>query len=104
MADALSQNGVDCFEVVFRQLPAAHFVNRCELVWTARAPKRYSDPGLVQQPPHRQMNHALAKSFAGIGIQSACRIQVFREMRSLEFRSEERRVGKECRSRWSPYH
>ena len=24
------------------------------------------------------------------------------ELRS--FRSEERRVGKECRSRWSPYH
>src|SRR2546427_3370440 len=23
---------------------------------------------------------------------------------SLRFRSEERRVGKECRSRWSPYH
>ena len=23
---------------------------------------------------------------------------------SKEFRSEERRVGKECRSRWSPYH
>ena len=22
----------------------------------------------------------------------------------MEFRSEERRVGKECRSRWSPYH
>ena len=26
----------------------------------------------------------------------------FRE--ALETRSEERRVGKECRSRWSPYH
>ena len=26
-------------------------------------------------------------------------------MESLEYwRSEERRVGKECRSRWSPYH
>ena len=24
--------------------------------------------------------------------------------RVLEYRSEERRVGKECRSRWSPYH
>src|SRR2546429_3312278 len=24
--------------------------------------------------------------------------------RSLNHRSEERRVGKECRSRWSPYH
>ena len=23
---------------------------------------------------------------------------------SLDNRSEERRVGKECRSRWSPYH
>ena len=23
---------------------------------------------------------------------------------SLQHRSEERRVGKECRSRWSPYH
>ena len=22
----------------------------------------------------------------------------------MDFRSEERRVGKECRSRWSPYH
>ena len=22
----------------------------------------------------------------------------------IEIRSEERRVGKECRSRWSPYH
>ena len=23
---------------------------------------------------------------------------------NIEVRSEERRVGKECRSRWSPYH
>ena len=23
---------------------------------------------------------------------------------SFHYRSEERRVGKECRSRWSPYH
>ena len=25
-------------------------------------------------------------------------------MDKMQFRSEERRVGKECRSRWSPYH
>ena len=24
--------------------------------------------------------------------------------KALDWRSEERRVGKECRSRWSPYH
>ena len=34
---------------------------------------------------------------------------IFRERRighggTLDPRSEERRVGKECRSRWSPYH
>ena len=27
-----------------------------------------------------------------------------REIQELKQRSEERRVGKECRSRWSPYH
>ena len=28
----------------------------------------------------------------------------FYKFRSMVVRSEERRVGKECRSRWSPYH
>src|SRR5256886_8608067 len=32
------------------------------------------------------------------------RIQVAKVQTTLERRSEERRVGKECRSRWSPYH
>ena len=31
------------------------------------------------------------------GMQSNC-------MKKRDDRSEERRVGKECRSRWSPYH
>ena len=31
-------------------------------------------------------------------------VQVFESTRGLKVRSEERRVGKECRSRWSPYH
>ena len=30
--------------------------------------------------------------------------QDFPECTVTEIRSEERRVGKECRSRWSPYH
>ena len=29
---------------------------------------------------------------------------IFIRQRIIAFRSEERRVGKECRSRWSPYH
>src|SRR2546422_4732108 len=35
--------------------------------------------------------------------QSRRRLPPVRE-RVMELRSEERRVGKECRSRWSPYH
>ena len=27
-----------------------------------------------------------------------------RDVQNTDYRSEERRVGKECRSRWSPYH
>ena len=27
-----------------------------------------------------------------------------KQVQSFTLRSEERRVGKECRSRWSPYH
>ena len=28
----------------------------------------------------------------------------YSSLRLVQWRSEERRVGKECRSRWSPYH
>ena len=30
--------------------------------------------------------------------------EVSQPRRKIKIRSEERRVGKECRSRWSPYH
>ena len=29
---------------------------------------------------------------------------IFKKNEGQKMRSEERRVGKECRSRWSPYH
>ena len=31
-------------------------------------------------------------------------ISIIKTMTTIKTRSEERRVGKECRSRWSPYH
>src|SRR2546430_8023884 len=39
---------------------------------------------------------------AGSPVRSAQKAQ--RSVRACLSRSEERRVGKECRSRWSPYH
>ena len=40
-----------------------------------------------------------AKIFTKIGREMAIAIK-----EGVSSRSEERRVGKECRSRWSPYH
>ena len=31
-------------------------------------------------------------------------LKLFQAIPKFKIRSEERRVGKECRSRWSPYH
>ena len=46
------------------------------------------------------------KGFQGAGVH--CGIRGAGEKKDLSLivrsRSEERRVGKECRSRWSPYH
>ena len=44
----------------------------------------------------------LAPSFKLFSVQLVCVSAVAKCFTTL--RSEERRVGKECRSRWSPYH
>src|SRR5256885_16311602 len=40
----------------------------------------------------------------GLAIEKLVLVQAWHEAADLFDRSEERRVGKECRSRWSPYH
>ena len=53
-------------------------------------------------------SHQLLEVVAHIGaLVVAARFQLARRhliVADIEERSEERRVGKECRSRWSPYH
>src|SRR2546425_10112423 len=50
-------------------------------------------PSLRHDDPVRGEMITLAKAGAGSAL-----------MAHVKTRSEERRVGKECRSRWSPYH
>ena len=46
---------------------------------------------IARLAPDQPMGHALIGGIIGVVV-------------STMMRSEERRVGKECRSRWSPYH
>src|SRR3712207_8842029 len=53
-------------------------------------------PGVVADDVDRVEAEGVAEAGEDVGV------AVEREL--LVVRSEERRVGKECRSRWSPYH
>ena len=48
-----------------------------------------------------KINHRVLIRIDRLNVSTHCRLQRFKTAFN---RSEERRVGKECRSRWSPYH
>ena len=49
-------------------------------------------------------NEVLAITCSGLEQQATVAEREGVKVKALHVRSEERRVGKECRSRWSPYH
>ena len=49
-------------------------------------------------------NDYLVKPFAFEELLARIRVMLRKPADAPKTRSEERRVGKECRSRWSPYH
>src|ERR1017187_1517511 len=63
----------------------------------ARAQDR--DPRVLQLDPFLQRPH-----HAGDVRVVSVNLAVYTDAQRVASRSEERRVGKECRSRWSPYH
>src|SRR5258707_4313869 len=78
-------------------------VQTCALpIWRAGPARHRAEPGMVMAAERwRSWPHSIAAPHA------QCRNTVLHSEpgRSGDNgRSEERRVGKECRSRWSPYH
>ena len=67
--------------------------------------------GHVRREVHPDLFAALANCIVGQQISTKAQttiwnrmVETFGEVTPETMRSEERRVGKECRSRWSPYH
>ena len=51
---------------------------------------------MTQAPVYQDVNHPIGNRVVGVWKTNS--------KQESHVRSEERRVGKECRSRWSPYH
>ena len=63
--------------------------------------------GLLEESgevPHRPFTVGIPPPAAAYTLTETDRERSTLHMELKIFRSEERRVGKECRSRWSPYH
>src|SRR2546430_16581974 len=78
--------------------------------WIHRVPKQYRDraPRRVKLPSGKDIivEEGCGITFRGTNQFAGKSVEQFSPV-ELDFdnaRSEERRVGKECRSRWSPYH
>ena len=70
---------------------------------------QFPSPCYIMEEELLRKNLCLIKSVADrAGVEIILAFKSFAMWRSFpifrEYRSEERRVGKECRSRWSPYH
>ena len=72
--------------------------------------RRAQEAAVSNQPYAEKMYEVIADVASNAGSFSHPLLEVREEGKTLyvvlasDKRSEERRVGKECRSRWSPYH
>src|SRR2546426_11631823 len=68
----------------------------------------FAAPGTGKSTLLRSFLSSLGKSTHAVSYvdhTTCATVDLYREIaRGFQIRSEERRVGKECRSRWSPYH
>ena len=68
----------------------------------------WNDDGRILAMGVKVRTYAVSHSFASIHnliVRNGCdALSLGKRIVDLLIRSEERRVGKECRSRWSPYH
>src|ERR1035438_7803240 len=89
------------------QLNIVHAVlqNRDALDTHAKGEARNFCGIVIDEAVHVRIDHAAAEQLdPAAGLAVAAGSAITHALSIAENRSEERRVGKECRSRWSPYH
>ena len=86
-----------------KQVDARIYVVACQAIETARLLLNSSGPKHEHGLGNRNQQIGKNLLFAGGGSGSGRLVYSKMKKEKVE-RSEERRVGKECRSRWSPYH
>src|SRR6266581_9812652 len=73
--------------------------------WLADVPSLNRPYGLQDYHEQTQSLPIIAMVYVEVGVEAQEALREVRYVADLaNERSEERRVGKECRSRWSPYH
>ena len=71
----------------------------------AKDEEKQNEQEKLQAERRKAIANFLGQNYSPIGSTSAkCYKTTAELIYDLSNRSEERRVGKECRSRWSPYH
>src|SRR5256885_14434817 len=101
---ALGQHGVNIMEFV-KAYNAATESSRGDIVPAQISV--YEDRTftfILKTPPAARLLIKAAGVQKGSGVPQKDKVGSITKAQLREIRSEERRVGKECRSRWSPYH
>ena len=95
-------DAIECFEIAQSLEPSASNLHNVGLIYYETA--NYDKAALAFEQALSMEDDLAARHIAYAKVQEKLGHQK-KMIESLESsRSEERRVGKECRSRWSPYH
>ena len=87
--------------------PLSHPLSSSGLSLKAGLPQQSLKPSLQVEPqsPFSSFKYGGNTVVESYSVLGSCRPSDPYSVNSVySYRSEERRVGKECRSRWSPYH
>src|SRR3989442_6576677 len=80
-------------------------VQTCALPISSVAKECHDRTSWLEHPSHGRYRNGVAHRRQPIGDKEGARLVCSPRLTEHHLvRSEERRVGKECRSRWSPYH